>query len=468
MLQLNIMGKNKNNQPIWNTRIKKETKNLFKKVGGSIEIDKRLFREDIEASIVHVEMLFRQKIINFKIKNKIVWGLNRIKNEIIKKKFIFDDKLEDIHMNIENRLFELIGEEAGYIHTARSRNDQVVTDFKIWLRKANKEIVKNIDVTIKNILKKAEKNVETIMPGFTHLKNAQPVSFAHYLMAYLEMFNRDKKRFNNNLESLNENPLGVAALTGTSFKIDRFYTSKKLGFHRPTKNSIDTVSDRDFVIDFLYSCSACAVHISRIAEEFIIWNSDAFKLINLNDKIVTGSSIMPQKKNPDPLEYLRGKTGFMFGNLFSMLTTLKGLPLSYFKDLQDDKEIVFKSFDQLKNSLIILNDVLKNFSPDKKRMIELAESGYITATDLADYMVRELNYPFRKAYLQTAKIINFAEKNKKKLSELTIKEINKIEKGLTTDVLKVFELKKSVNSKVSYGGTSFDNIKKMILSYKKK
>ncbi len=462
------MGKNKNNQPIWNTRIKKESKNHFKKVGGSITIDKRLFKEDIEASIVHVEMLFRQKIINFKIKNKIVWGLNRIKNEIIKKKFIFDHKLEDIHMNVEHRLFELIGEDAGYIHTARSRNDQVVTDFKIWLRKANKEIVKNIDVTIKNILKKAEKNVETIMPGFTHLKNAQPVSFAHYLMSYLEMFNRDKNRFKNNLESLNENPLGVAALTGTSFKIDRFYTSKKLGFKRPTKNSIDTVSDRDFVIDFLYSCSACAVHISRIAEEFIIWNSDAFKLINLNDKIVTGSSIMPQKKNPDPLEYLRGKTGLMFGNLFSMLTTLKGLPLSYFKDLQDDKEIVFKSFDQLKNSLIILNDVLKNFSPDKKRMIELAENGYITATDLADYMVRELSYPFRKAYLQTAKIINFAEKNKKKLSELSIKEINKIEKSLTSDVLKVFDLKKSVNSKVSYGGTSFDNIRKMILSYKKK
>ncbi len=462
------MGKNKNNQPIWNTRIKKNSENLFKKVGGSITIDKRLFREDIEASIVHVEMLFRQKIINFKIKNKIIWGLNRIKNEIIKKKFVFDYKLEDIHMNIEHRLFELVGEDAGYVHTARSRNDQVVTDFKIWLRKANKEIIKNINATIKNILNKAEKNIYTIMPGFTHLKNAQPVSFAHYLMAYLEMFNRDKKRFDNNLDILNESPLGVAALTGTSFKIDRFYTSKKLGFQRPTKNSIDTVSDRDFVIDFLYSCSVCAVHISRIAEELIIWNSDAFKLIKLNDKIVTGSSIMPQKKNPDPLEYLRGKTGFMFGNLFSMLTTLKGLPLSYFKDLQDDKEIVFKSFDQLKNSLTILNDVLKNFSPDRKRMLELAETGFITATDLADYMVRELNYPFRKAYLQTAKIINYAEKNKKKLSELTIKEINKIEKSLTSDVLKIFELKKSVNSKVSYGGTSFDNIKKMILSYKKK
>ena len=461
------MGKNKNNVPIWNARIKKSSSNLFKKIGGSLSVDKRLFREDIEASIVHVEMLFRQRIINFKIKNKIIWGLNRIKNEIIKRKFIYDDKLEDIHMNIEHRLFELIGEDAGYIHTARSRNDQVVTDFKIWLRKANKDILKNIDLTMKNILKKAEKNVETIMPGFTHLKNAQPVSFAHYLMAYLEMFSRDKIRFNNNLEGLNENPLGVAALTGTSFKIDRFYTSKKLGFQRPTKNSIDTVSDRDFVIDFLYSCSACAVHISRIAEEFIIWNSDAFKLLSLNDKIVTGSSIMPQKKNPDPLEYLRGRTGLMFGNLFSMLTTLKGLPLSYFKDLQDDKEIVFKSFDQLKNSLIILNDVLKNFSPNKKKMLELAENGFITATDLADYMVRELNYPFRKAYLQTAKIINFAEKNKKKLSELTISEINKIEKRLTPDVLKIFDLKKSVNSKVSYGGTSFDNIKKMILSYKK-
>ncbi len=462
------MGKNKNNLPIWNTRIKKNSTNLFKKVGGSLSVDKRLFREDIDASIVHVEMLFKQKIINFKIKNKIVWGLNRIKNEIIKKKFIFDEKLEDIHMNIEHRLFELIGEDAGYIHTARSRNDQVVTDFKIWLKKANKEIIKNIDLTNKNILKKAEKNIETIMPGFTHLKNAQPVSFAHYLMAYLEMFNRDKIRFENNLNSLNENPLGAAALTGTSFKIDRFYTSKKLGFKKPTKNSIDTVSDRDFVIDFLYSCSTCAVHISRIAEEFIIWNSDAFKLIDLNDKIVTGSSIMPQKKNPDPLEYLRGKTGFVFGNLFSMLTTLKGLPLSYFKDLQDDKEIVFATFDQLKNSLIILNDVIKNFSPNKKRMLELAETGFITATDLADYMVRELNYPFRKAYLQTAKIINFAEKNKKKLAELTLKEINKIEKGFTSDVLKVFDLKKSVNSKVSYGGTSFDNIKKMILSYKNK
>ena len=462
------MSKNKNNQPIWNTRIKKSTKSLFNKVGGSLSIDKRLFKEDIEASIVHVEMLFRQKIVNFKIKNKIIWGLKRIKNEIIKKKFFFDTNLEDIHMNIESRLFELIGEEAGYIHTARSRNDQVVTDFKLWLKKANKEIIRQLNITNNNILKKANSNIETIMPGFTHLKNAQAVSFAHYLMAYVEMFERDKKRFNNNMDSINENPLGVAALTGTSFNIDRFYTTKKLKFNSPTKNSIDTVSDRDFVIDFLYSCSACSIHISRIAEEFIIWNSDAFRLIILNDKIVTGSSIMPQKKNPDPLEYLRGKTGVAFGNLLSMLTILKGLPLSYFKDLQDDKELAFSSFDQLKNSLIILNDIIKNFYVDKKRMLSLAETGYLTATDLADYMVKNLNYSFRKAYLQTARIVNYAEKNKKKLSDLNIEEIKKFEKKLDKNVLKVLDLKNSVNSKKSYGGTAFENIKKMIESYKAK
>ena len=462
------MSKNKNNQPIWENRIDKSSKNLFKKVGGSLKIDKRLYHEDILASSVHVEMLFNQKIIDFKIKNKIIWGLKRIKNEIIKKKFSFDEKLEDIHMNIEKRLFDLIGEEAGYIHTARSRNDQVITDFKIWIKKATNQIVKNLDSTINLTLKNANKNIETIMPGFTHLKNAQPVSFAHYLMAYVEMFSRDKKRFLNNIDNLNENPLGVAALTGTSYNIDRFYTSKKLNFKKPTKNSIDTVSDRDFVLDFLFSCSTCAIHISRIAEELIIWNSDAFRLISLNDKIVTGSSIMPQKKNPDPLEYLRGKTGILFGNLFAMLTILKGLPLSYFKDLQDDKELVFNSYDQLKTSLMILNDVLKNFIVNKKRMYQLAEKGYLTATDLADYMVRELKYPFRKAYKQTVKIVNYAEKKHKKLSELRIEEINLIEPKLKKDVLKVFDLKYSINSKTSYGGTSFENIKKMIKSYKKK
>ncbi len=461
------MVQNKNNKAIWNSRIKKKTSLVFKKFGSSIDVDKRLFKEDIQGSIAHVEMLFKQKIINFKIKNKIVWGLNRIKNEIIKKKFNFNSNLEDIHMNIENRLFEIIGEDAGYIHTGRSRNDQVITDFKLWLKDSTNEIIINLNNLIKIIIKNAEKNIDTIMPGFTHLKNAQPVSFAHYLLAYVEMFTRDKKRFQNNLENLSENPLGVAALVGTNFNIDRIYTSKKLKFKKPTNNSIDTVSDRDFVLDFLYSVSVCSIHISRLAEEFIIWNSDAFRLIKLNDKIVTGSSIMPQKKNPDPLEYLRGKTGSSFGNLFSMLTILKALPLSYFKDLQDDKALVFSSFDQIKNSILILTEILKNFSPNKKRMYELANIGYTTSTDLADYIVKNHGLPFRKAYQITSRIVNFAESKKIKLDELSLKELKKIESSLNEDVLKVFNLKNSVNSKKSYGGTSFENIKKMIKKYKK-
>ena len=461
------MTKNKNNQAIWGSRIKKNASTLFERIGNSIDIDKKLNKEDIKGSLVHVEMLFRQKIISFKIKNKIVYGLNKIEKEILKNKFEYNKKYEDIHMNIEKRLFQIIGEEAGYLHTARSRNDQVITDFKMWIRSTTKEINNNLDNIIKTILKISEKNIYTIMPGFTHLKNAQAVSFAHYLMAYVEMFNRDKQRFLNNLESLSENPLGVAALTGTSFNIDRNFTTKKLGFKKPTNNSIDTVADRDFVLDFLYSISVCSMHISRIAEELIIWNSDGFNLINLSDKVVTGSSIMPQKKNPDLLEFLRGKTGSTYGNLFSMLTILKGLPISYFKDLQDDKEIVFKSSETINNCILILNEVLKNLSPNKQKMLNLANSGYITATDLADYLVKNHSISFRKAYQITTSVVNYSEKKKRKLNELSIDELKKIEPKLTIEVLKIFDLKNSVNSKKSYGGTSFDNIKKMIINYKK-
>ncbi len=461
------MTKNKNNQAIWNTRLKKNSSSLFQKVGSSIDIDKRLYKEDIMGSIAHVEMLFKQKIISFKVKNKIVYGLNKIEKEISKNKFEFNKEYEDIHINIEKKLFQIIGDEAGYIHTARSRNDQVITDLKIWMKTSTKEINIQINKLIKTILKTAEKNIDTIMPGFTHLKNAQPVSFGHYLMAYVEMFMRDKKRFENNFKNLNENPLGVSALAGTSFNIDRDYTTKKLGFKNPTNNSVDTVSDRDFVLDFLYASSVCSMHISRIAEELIIWNSDGYNLINLSDKVVTGSSIMPQKKNPDLLEYLRGKTGSMYGNLFSMLTILKGLPLSYFKDLQDDKQLVFVSFDTITNCLKILNEVLNNLSPNKKMMLGLAELGYITATDLADYLVKNHSMTFRNAYQKTAAIVNLAEKKKKKLKDLDIMELKKIEPKLTDEVLKIFDLKNSVNSKKSFGGTSFDNIKKMIVKYKK-
>ena len=461
------MPKNKNNQAIWGKRIKNKSSVLFQKIGSSIRIDKKLYKEDIAASIVHVEMLFRQKIISFKIKNKIIYGLSKIEKEITSKRFEFNEEFEDIHMNIEKRLFQIIGEDAGYVHTGRSRNDQVVTDFKIWIKLATTEIVKSLNKIIKSTIKLSEKNIYTIMPGFTHLKNAQAISFAHYLMAYVEMFNRDKRRFINNFDNLDENPLGVAALSGTSFNIDRNYTTKKLGFKKPTNNSIDTVSDRDYVLDFLFCISVCSMHMSRIAEDLIIWNSDGFKLINLSDKIVTGSSIMPQKKNPDLLEYLRGKTGNSYGNLFSMLTILKGLPLSYFKDLQDDKDLVFRSNKTLIDCLKIFDEILKNLTPNKKRMLELANSGYITATDLADYLVKNHSMSFRKAYEKTAYIVNYAEKKRKNLNQLTIQELRKVEPSLTIDVLQVFDLKNSVNSKKSFGGTSFANIKKMIIKYKK-
>ena len=461
------MTKNKNNRAIWNTRIKKKTSSIFLRIGNSIDIDKKLYKEDILGSIAHVEMLFKQKIISFQVKNKIIYGLRKIEKEISNNKFEFSKEYEDIHMNIEKRLFKIIGEEAGYLHTARSRNDQVITDFKLWIKTATKEIDNSLNKIIKTILKIAEKNIETIMPGFTHLKNAQVVSLGHYFMAYVEMFIRDKKRFINNMESLNENPLGVSALTGTSFNIDRNYTTKKLGFKTPTNNSIDTVSDRDFVLDYLYSCSVCSMHISKITEELIIWYSDGFGLINLNDKVLTGSSIMPQKKNPDLLEYLRGKTGSVYGNLFSMLTILKGLPLSYFKDLQDDKEIVFNTHETLNNNLKILDEVLNNIIPNKKKMLDLANEGFITATDLADYLVTNHSMSFRDSYQKTAAIVNYAEKKKKKLQDLTLEELKKIVPRLTKDVLQVFNLKNSINSKKSYGGTSFDNIKKMIMKYKK-
>ena len=461
------MVKNKNNRTIWGNRIKNKNSSFFQKISTSIDIDKRLYEEDITGSIVHTEMLFKQRIISFKTKNKIIYGLNKIKKEISNKKFEFSKKYEDIHMNIEKRLFEIIGEEAGFVHTGRSRNDQVITDLKIWMRLAIIDINSNIDRIIKSSLKLAEKNIYTVMPGFTHLKNAQPISFAHYLMAYVEMFYRDKNRFKNSLEILNENPLGVAALAGTSFNIDRNYTTKKLGFKKPTNNSIDTVSDRDFVLDFLYNISVCSMHISRISEELIIWNSEGFNLINLSDKVVTGSSIMPQKKNPDYLEFLRGKSGSTFGNLISMLTILKGLPLSYFKDLQDDKEIVFKSKDTLINSLKIFDQILKNLYPNKKRMLQLASSGYITATDLADHLVKQHSMSFRKAYQKTTAIVNFAEKKNKQLNELTLDEFRKFEPKLTNDVFNVLNLEYSIKSKKSYGGTSFDNVKKMILKYKR-
>ena len=455
------------NKTIWSNRFKNKTSQSFQKIGSSIHIDKRLYEQDIAASIVHTQMLMKQKIIKSDDGNKIINGLKKIKALIDKGSFEFKEKYEDIHLNIEKALFEIIGPSAGFLHTARSRNDQVVTDFKLWIKEASNKIIKDISVVMKNIIKKAEKNTDTVMPGLTHLKNAQPISFAHYLLSYYEMLKRDKKRFKNNLELLDECPLGSAALSGTSYKIDRTYTAKKLGFKKPTDNSMDSVADRDFAIDFLYASAVCSMHLSRLAEDFIIYNSDAFNLISFNDNMLTGSSIMPQKKNPDPAELIRGKVGINYGKLNAMLTIMKGLPMSYFKDMQDDKELVFSGYDTLKDTLTMSAELINATNANKTNMLFMANQGYTTATDFADYLVKHKNLSFRESYVISAKLVNYAEKNKKMLSELNLEEIKKFYKDLDKNVLKVFDVKNSMNMKKSHGGTSVINVKSMIKKYKK-
>jgi len=458
--------KNKN-KTIWANRFKSKTSKSFQRIGSSINVDKRLYKQDIIASIAHVQMLVKQKIIHSIDGKKIVNGLNKIKSQIDKGQFNFQEKFEDIHLNIEKKLFEIIGPTAGYMHTARSRNDQVVTDFKLWVKDSTKDILKHISLVMRSIIKKAEKNTDTIMPGLTHLKNAQPISFAHHLLAYYEMLKRDKKRFENNIDLLDECPLGSAALSGTSYKIDRKYTAKKLGFKKPTDNSIDSVSDRDFAIDFLYSSAICSMHLSRLAEDFIIFNSDAFNLINFNDSMLTGSSIMPQKKNPDPAELIRGRVGINYGKLNSMLTIMKGLPTSYFKDLQDDKILVFEGYDTLKDTLIMSEELINSVKPIKDKMFKMANKGFTTATDFADYLVKKKNLSFRESYSLAAKLVNFAEKNNKTLNQLSLIDIKKVYKNLDKNILKILNVKNSMNAKKSYGGTASNNVAMMVKKYKK-
>ena len=455
------------NKTIWSNRFKNKMSLSFQKIGSSINVDKRLYEQDITTSIVHTQMLVKQKIIKKEDGNKIINGLKKIKIQIEKGSFDFKEKFEDIHLNIEKALFQIAGPSAGYLHTARSRNDQVVTDFKLWIKEASIKILKDISFLMKNIIKKAEKNIDTVMPGLTHLKNAQPISFAHYLLSYYEMLKRDKKRFENNLELLDECPLGSAALSGTSYKIDRTYTAKKLGFKKPTDNSIDSVSDRDFAIDFLYASAVCAMHLSRLAEDFIIYNSDAFNLISFKDSMLSGSSIMPQKKNPDPAELIRGKVGINYGKLNAILTIMKGLPMSYFKDMQDDKELVFDGYDTLKDTLTMSAELINSVNAKKSNMLSMANQGYTTATDFADFLVKHKDLSFRESYTISAKLVGYAEKSEKSLSELNLAEIRKFHKDLDKSVLKVFDVKNSMNMKRSHGGTSVINVKSMIKKYKK-
>ena len=459
------MGKTKTNK-VWGTRMKSKPSELLTKINASIDVDKELYQQDINGSIAHCKMLAKQKIIKSDISKKIVNGLEKIRKEIQSKKFKFSQSNEDIHLNIEKRLFEIIGPDAGFLHIARSRNDQVTTDFKLWVIDASQNLNIEIKKLIKALIKLAEKNKNVIMPGFTHLKNAQPVLFSHYLLAYIEMFKRDHKKFTNVIKNTSENPLGSAALAGTGFEIDRFYTSKQLGFLKPTDNSIDGVSDRDYAIEFLFVSSLCSMHLSRLAEEIILWNSDIVNMININDKMLTGSSIMPQKKNPDGAELLRGKSGAIYGNLNSLLVTMKGLPLSYFKDMQEDKKPVFETFKILNLNLKIAKELVESISPNKAIMKKFANYGYTTATDFADYLVKK-GLSFREAHKKSAKLVNIAEKKNLSLNELSFSEIKKIDKLIKPDVIKALKIENSVNSKTSYGGTSIKNVVKMLKKLKK-
>ena len=459
------MGKTKTNK-VWGTRMKSKPSELLTKINASIDVDKELYQQDINGSIAHCKMLAKQKIIKSDISKKIVNGLEKIRKEIQSKKFKFSKSNEDIHLNIEKRLFEIIGPNAGFLHIARSRNDQVTTDFKLWVIDASQNLNIEIKKLIKALIKLAEKNKNVIMPGFTHLKNAQPVLFSHYLLAYIEMFKRDHKKFTNVIKNTSENPLGSAALAGTGFAIDRFYTSKQLGFLKPTDNSIDGVSDRDYAIEFLFVSSLCSMHLSRLAEEIILWNSDIVNMININDKMLTGSSIMPQKKNPDGAELLRGKSGAIYGNLNSLLVTMKGLPLSYFKDMQEDKKPVFETFKILNLNLKIAKELVESISPNKAIMKKFANYGYTTATDFADYLVKK-GLSFREAHKKSAKLVNVAEKKNLSLDELSFSEIKKIDKLIKPDVIKALKIENSVNSKTSYGGTSIKNVVKMLKKLKK-
>ena len=462
------MKKNKKNiNPIWGNNFNKQSNPLLEKINSSIDFDKRLVLQDLRVSEVHSLMLKKKKIISSSEYKLIIKGLKKIKTLILNNKFKFNKKYEDIHMNIEIELHNLIGDTAEKLHTARSRNDQVVTDFKLWIIKATKEIYSKIGDLQKTIIKKAALHVKTILPGFTHLQSAQIVSLAHHLMAYYEMLKRDKDRFLNSINRMNECPLGSAALAGTSFPIDRILTSKMLGFKKPTSNSMDSVSDRDYALEFLSNAAICGSHLSRFGEDITIWASTQFKFITLSDDFSTGSSIMPQKKNPDSAELMRGKMGRLSGNFISLLTTVKGLPLTYNKDLQEDKEPVFDSYDNLVLIIEVANGIIKGVKINKNEMLKECNKGNLMATDLADWLVINYNVSFRKAYKMIGKIISIANKKNCQINDLTIAELNIISNDSGAKIKKFLKIDNSINYKKSLGSTSPKEVKKAIQIAKK-
>ncbi len=439
---------------MWGGRFNDAPAALLEKLNASIHFDWKLYAQDIRASLAHCEMLAECGIIEKKDATNICQGLKEIADEIANGEFTFSTTLEDIHMNIEARLAEKIGDVAGRLHTARSRNDQVATDMRLYVRDAIDALLNQLKTVMLTLSQKALENADLLMPGFTHLQPAQPITFGHHLLAYVEMFERDRQRFTDCRKRVNVNPLGSAALAGTAFPIDRDMTTNKLGFRTPTRNSIDAVSDRDFVIETIFCCAMTAMHISRFAEEVILWSSQNYGFIRLSDSFSTGSSIMPQKRNPDSAELLRAKTGRIYGSLTTLLTVLKALPLAYFKDMQEDKEACFDALETLSLSLETLNAMIEPIHIHKETIENAANAPFITATDMADWLVRSLKIPFRQAHHITGALVAFAEKKNCQLAELSLHDMQSIHPAITEDIFSVLSVKQSVNSRNVFGGTS--------------
>ena len=439
---------------MWGGRFSVSPDALMEAINESISVDQRLAAEDIQGSIVHSDMLARCHIISDEDRDAIHRGLKSVLSEIESGDFAFSRALEDIHMNVEARLAELIGPPAGRLHTARSRNDQVAVDLRLWMRAAHDRLASQITGLMKALLDQAERYVATVMPGFTHLQSAQPVTFGHHLMAYVEMLGRDRSRVRDSRTRLNECPLGAGALAGTSFPIDRAATAKALGFDGPTRNSLDSVSDRDFALEFLAAAAICATHLSRLAEEVVLWVTPQFGFVRLSDRWTTGSSIMPQKRNPDAAELVRGKTGRVIGALMALLTLMKGLPLTYAKDMQEDKQQVFDAADTLELSLAAMTGMIADLTAVPERMAAAAGVGFATATDLADWLVRSLDVPFRNAHHLTGRLVAEAERRKCGLEDLPLEAMRAVEPRITKAVYDVLGVDNSVRSRVSFGGTA--------------
>jgi argininosuccinate lyase len=444
---------------MWGGRFGSKPDPIMEDINASIEFDRHLYRQDIAASKAHAAMLAKKGIITAQDAKKIAHGLDTILSEIETGKFSFKRALEDIHMNVESRLSDLIGPAAGRLHTARSRNDQVATDFRLWVRDAIDGIDAQLAAYQQALAEKALAHADTVMPGFTHLQPAQPVTFGHHMLAYVEMAARDRGRFADARARLNESPLGAGALAGTSFPIDRAMTAKALGFTRPMANSLDAVADRDFVLETLSACAICAVHLSRFAEEIVIWSSSLVGLIRLSDKFTTGSSMMPQKRNPDAAELVRAKTGRIVGALTGLMIVIKGLPLAYQKDLQEDKEGAIDAVGALSLSLTAMTGMVWDLEPDVTAMRSAAGKGYSTATDLADWLTRELKLPFRQAHHITGRIVAKASEDDVALDQLPLKTMQAIEPKITQAVFDVLSVGKSVESRKVYGGTAPNQVR---------